>query len=463
MERVNLLMKRGIAVTSAMLLVGAVPCTAVLAEGDSVDGGNATASVETVEVPQSAENDQIGYDVQDSWLTDRYNSVNDSERLQGLNVFSVNSNGEHVQSTFSNSCYETFVDNTDTPINENSFAYGQAYERNGIVTRITPTLGEDSVTFTYDMQNNSNEDRSFTVGTAADIMMGAERSDDYASIYGDETAFTMTNGTNALQISSGDNAFDNLWYGFYGNVLRHFNDNAVLNSRVDDVDSGVVWGWNINLAPGQTATRTAGFRIGEHTRIVTSPELISVFAPVVAGAVETEEPAAEAPVAVEEPVAEPVVVAAPVEDAEAVEYVETKKSSEPVVSAPKVWTAWTEKGQQLPITNMGVAEATTETLYVDIFGSSTLQYKDAIKKYFAKAPADGVFVLGTNEVSTVDREIIETFASRNNVTIEIVFPYEGQVYEVKIPAGADLSTVLDDCGFAGYLKIASIFGSTVIG
>ncbi len=432
-----ILTKTGVAISASMLLMTSMPCTAFAEEG----ANGAAATTEAVEttaanIDQEDDNGVIGYGVADTWLENRGSRHSDN---QGINVYRVDENNRHIQSTYSNSCYDTLVSVNDgeaTPISSNgTFAYGTAYDTNGVSTTIIPELTNDAVRFTYNVQNNTEQTQRVRVGSAADIMVGPNRSDDYATIYGDSTGFTMTNGTNAMEVNTDpETPFDNLWYGHYTDVLDHFNDEpAILEDRVENIDSGVVWGWVVNLLPGQSASRSAGFRIGAHEVVVTRTMPAATPAPVVS---------TEAPVSNEE-------------------YAPEKQQA-PVQPDAKVWTALTQKGEQLPIQNMGVAEVTTSTLFVDITGASAVQYKDVVKSTYEKAPSNGAFVLGTTEVSVVDQEMIDTLSSRNDVTVEVVFPYNDQVLMVKIPGGSDYSTVLDETGYAGYLKLASVFGATVL-
>lgn len=452
MKRVTLLMKTGVAISASLLLMTSMPVTAFAEEGAPAESGIAVAeeAAATTEIAQTAENDNIGYNVAHGWLV--------ANQYEGLNVFSVGENGEHLRTTFSNSCYDTFVNDSSTPINqEGDFAYGTPYTRDGISTTIIPELGEDSVTFTYQLQNTSDQEQNFTVGSAADVMINRN---DHATIQGDANGFTMTDGERAMEVASINQPFDNLWYGRYTQVRSHFNDNAILTDTVENVDSGVVWGWNVNLLPGQSTSRSAGFRVGAHDAVVT--RTIPGFA--------APAPAEEAPAPVEETPAPVVVEETPVvveevpvvEVPEAVEeYYEQKPHVEPEKD-PKVWVAVTPKGQQLPVQNIGLAEVDTTTLYVDITGTSTVDYKDVVKNTYAKAPANGAFVLATSRVSVVDQELLDTLASRKDVTVEVVFPYNGQVLMVKIPAGSDYSSVLDETGFAGFLKLGKVFGTTVL-
>jgi hypothetical protein len=349
----------------------------------------------------------MGYDVQD----------------YGFNVYGFDSEGNQIQSTYANAGYGTYVDNTNSSsrVGGSNFEYGTPYTVNGLETTITPSLTDDHVTMNYDMRNVTEEDRTFRVGSNADTEIGDA---DDATIIGDGTGVTMYDheGRGISIQPSPDTPFDHLWYGYYGYRNENtFTDTGVQTGVLSGEDSGVAWSWSVPIPAGQRAQRSVSFRIGEHI-IPPTP---------------TPTPTTTEKV-----------------------YQEWGPAPE---AAPRVWYAWTEKGEQLPITNMGTAAATTSTLYIDISGASTVQYKDVIKDAYAKAPAGGVFVIGTSTVSVIDKEMAENFATRSDVTVKFVFPNGDQVLCVSTPAGFNFGSILDDTGFAGYLKLAATCGSSVIG
>ncbi len=391
------LLLNGAAIFGATLIVCGMSFTTFAAEeGTDAAGGTQAA----VGVPQEDQNSLIGYDVQN----------------RGFNIFGVDPEGNEIRSTYANAGYDTFVNDRSSRIDDGNFVYGQPYERNGLITTITPTLTDNAVNLEYALTNNTDAAGDFQVRSTADTMIG--HSDD-AVISGDANSFTMvdTDGVNRIRMET-DRPFDTLWYGPYSDRYNHFND-GVMTDTVSNVDSGVIWGWNVNLQPGETVRITTGAFVGDSGRITpTAP---------------AKEP-------------DPVIESGP-----------------RTPDAPRVWCALTEKGNALPIQNMGIADAQTYTLFIDISGATALQYKDVIKQHYANAPAGGVFVLGTSQVSTFDKEICETLESRKDVTIKMVFPHEDHVYQITIPAGSAIGSALDDNGFAGFLKIGSVFGMTQIG
>ncbi len=399
MRDVKLLIKNGVILTSAILFAGGLSFTS-LAATDDVASGEGDGAIQ-----QAERNDVMGYNARD----------------YGLNVHGVGEDGEYIRSTYGDydggtyGGYGTFVNNTSSgTINGNdSFSYGTPYEHNGATTTIIPHLYEDAVSFDYNVTNNTDQPQTFVVGSGADTMIGGN---DRAIIYGDENAFTMTDGEYAMQISSGDHPFDNLWYGRYYDRDEHFGDNTVMTSQTQGEDSGVIWGWNITLDPGQSATRSAGVRIGEHSVIIRTD-------------------------------GQP-------------QYVDWGPGPE---KAPDIWFALTDAGNDLPIPAMGKASANTFTMFANISGCTYGQIRDALKASYEATPAGGVFVFGTTEVSLIDAQVAETLSSRSDVAVNVVYTKDGQQFQVNIPAGTDFKALLDDNGYCGFLGLAAKFGAKAIG
>ena len=56
--------------------------------------------------------------------------------------------------------------------------------------------------------------------------------------------------------------------------------------------------------------------------------------------------------------------------------------------------------------------------------------------------------------------MIETFATRKDIDINVVFTHNGKKMKVTIPAGYDMYSILDEYGYCGFLRLLSIFGGT---
>ena len=89
-----------------------------------------------------------------------------------------------------------------------------------------------------------------------------------------------------------------------------------------------------------------------------------------------------------------------------------------------------------------------------------IQYKESIIANVADAPANGAFNIQTDRVSCFDKKMIQAFASRPDIDINVVFTYGGKKLKVTIPAGYDVNKLLDENGYCGFLRLMSILGST---
>ena len=90
------------------------------------------------------------------------------------------------------------------------------------------------------------------------------------------------------------------------------------------------------------------------------------------------------------------------------------------------------------------------------------QYKEAVITNIATAPANGAFNIETNGVSVFDAAMMEAFASRPDVDVNVMFTYNGVRYLVTIPAGYNVKSLLDSNGYCGYLRLMSILGGVTI-
>lgn len=89
-----------------------------------------------------------------------------------------------------------------------------------------------------------------------------------------------------------------------------------------------------------------------------------------------------------------------------------------------------------------------------------LQYKESIVANVAAAPQGGAFNIQTDRVSCFDKTMIQAFASRPDIDVNVVFTYGGKKLKVTIPAGYDVNKLLDENGYCGFLRLMSILGST---
>ncbi len=90
------------------------------------------------------------------------------------------------------------------------------------------------------------------------------------------------------------------------------------------------------------------------------------------------------------------------------------------------------------------------------------QYKDAVISNISATPAGGLFRVETDRIATFDRTMLEAFAKKGNVDLEVLFPLGGKMFSVMIPAGTDINKLLDDKGYCGFLRLLSILGGEIV-
>ncbi len=90
------------------------------------------------------------------------------------------------------------------------------------------------------------------------------------------------------------------------------------------------------------------------------------------------------------------------------------------------------------------------------------QYKDAVIKNIGATPAGGLFRMETDRIATLDRAMLEAFAKRENVDMEVLFPLGSKKISVVIPAGYDINKLLDNKGYCGYLRLLALLGGEIV-
>ena len=58
--------------------------------------------------------------------------------------------------------------------------------------------------------------------------------------------------------------------------------------------------------------------------------------------------------------------------------------------------------------------------------------------------------------------MVQSIAAKNDITVSIIYVENGVRKMIRIPAGADLSSLIDANGFIGFTALANAFGATEI-
>lgn len=96
---------------------------------------------------------------------------------------------------------------------------------------------------------------------------------------------------------------------------------------------------------------------------------------------------------------------------------------------------------------------------LDLSGSGGIDLtKAAILRDIKNTPSGGVLRIKADRIACFDREMLEAFAARGDIDIELTFPYNGKMIRVFIPRGTDIEKLLDEKGYCGYLRLIGILG-----
>lgn len=79
-------------------------------------------------------------------------------------------------------------------------------------------------------------------------------------------------------------------------------------------------------------------------------------------------------------------------------------------------------------------------------------------KTVKNAKTNETVAITTDRWMSFHHSVIEQMQKRPDVGMDLKYKYEGKIYEIKIPAGTDLSSLLDSKGYIGFLKLAEKLG-----
>ncbi len=108
------------------------------------------------------------------------------------------------------------------------------------------------------------------------------------------------------------------------------------------------------------------------------------------------------------------------------------------------------------------APSPSKAVSIKVSELTDVQYKDTIIQNIASTPMGGMLRIETDKAACFDRAMLEAFAKRASVELEVIFPVKGQMVRVVVPAGCNINNLLDKFGYCGFERLASILGSEVV-
>lgn len=89
-------------------------------------------------------------------------------------------------------------------------------------------------------------------------------------------------------------------------------------------------------------------------------------------------------------------------------------------------------------------------------------YVDNVMEQLSMVPTDGKVVIDTKDWYCFNRTLAEKVTNMEDVTVTIKYKYQGKRYEVTIPAGSDVVSLLGETGFVGFRYLDAVFGGREI-
>lgn len=90
------------------------------------------------------------------------------------------------------------------------------------------------------------------------------------------------------------------------------------------------------------------------------------------------------------------------------------------------------------------------------------KYVENVLEQLSAVPTDGKVVIDTEDWYCFNRTLAEKIADKKDVAVTITYKYQGKKYEVTIPAGSDIVSLLDENGFVGFRYLDAVFGGREI-
>ncbi|MBD5548936.1 MAG: hypothetical protein HDQ97_16390 [Lachnospiraceae bacterium] len=97
--------------------------------------------------------------------------------------------------------------------------------------------------------------------------------------------------------------------------------------------------------------------------------------------------------------------------------------------------------------------------YVEVPNSAYAAFQQEAIKAIENTQTNEVLI-STRQWISFHQSVIDAISQRPDVTVIIHYQYQGEMHEVIIPAGADVSSLTDEGGFFGFLYLNQIFDET---
>ena len=137
-----------------------------------------------------------------------------------------------------------------------------------------------------------------------------------------------------------------------------------------------------------------------------------------------------------------------------------EEPSEP--PAPPVTIVSTAAGSALPTAGLGTAAVTTKSVSLNLYQMTPAQYVNFVVATVEATPAGGETIIDLNTASCLNAKMAQIISGRSDVTVNIIYIENGVRKLIRIPAGSDVSALLDANGFIGFTALANVFGATEI-
>ncbi len=111
---------------------------------------------------------------------------------------------------------------------------------------------------------------------------------------------------------------------------------------------------------------------------------------------------------------------------------------------------------------LGANRGPSRSLSFKMSAITDAEYKNAVIANIGATAPGGVLRIQTDTIACFDRAMLEAFAKRGDITMEVLFPVGKTMMKVTIPAGTDINNLLDNKGYCGFLHLLAIIGGEAV-
>ena len=218
--------------------------------------------------------------------SERGNGIGYQTTNDGLDIFGITDDSNHVRTTYYDEGYMTAVsldggnttywlgDGTtfefENPgVQIGTFYNGRVYDVDGVKVSVTAGLNNtgDCVILSYSVTNNTSSDKTVLLGTFGDTMIMNSDRNCRLAIDNGRISFYHPTEDYGFAFATDQDGFDTMYVGHYHDA----HDGVFTNSATmynNSVDSGIAYSWRLSVPAGATVNKATYNALGDTQYVI---------------------------------------------------------------------------------------------------------------------------------------------------------------------------------------------------